>query len=470
MVKKLLLLLGFLGVTFGYKAGASLSIANSTLAQNSPYLGIFAVSYLQGLEFGSFGINTSLGGFSADVNLSNVTLTDPAFNFFQSSLSLKEPNLLFLDIKDFKANITCYLEGEIAEPIGNISGNAALEISQTSMSLGIIVHQGKDQAIALDFADLSFTLGEAKLEFPANPFFAAIVSSQIPALLNQTTLEQLLRSFLPTINELLYGINYLPLNLLGGEFLFDLRLASNGSIEDSFFNLGLKADILNGKTQQPFTPYEPSELPKLTSMSQPLQLIVSDYVVNSLLDGVKLPISSLPDSLPLELTTNGLAFLIPQLQVKYGTNKPVRLVISANTEENPPKVHNDETLHLKGTIQVEFQVKFEEDWRHAFDLELDINGSIGLALGTQNGNLTISLDIDELTVLEAYGTHSDIGKINLVEMKSFLQQVINMVLPELNNSKINTEMPQIPLISIQNISSYIGEGFFALGITPEVSP
>lgn len=242
-------------------------------------------------------------------------------------------------------------------------------------------------------------------------------------------------------------------------------------IDNGYFVGNLNGEITNVAEQKAY-PNNAAAMPDYDpEITQPIHLFASQYVLQAaakcVWTGVQIPLTSLPDSLGIKLTTNGLAFLIPQLQKAYGRDRNVTLVLKGDNSTDPI-IKVDNTVGLDAVLKIAFYVDYEDENRHAVDLSLRLVGDVQGSLS----NSVIALKINSLDIMSLEQTYLDPDpKTNMqpVEVNlllPFLTVIVRtyLVVINLTYSSIPITLPKIPLFKITESEARVKNGYLEAGI------
>jgi hypothetical protein len=163
-------------------------------------------------------------------------------------------------------------------------------------------------------------------------------------------------------NDLNVLLDLLPydLPLEGLNTIIDLHLPTSTVVNNNYLLIPFSGQVNNKTTGKTFIPYNPGYLPYYGKDGLEFQFFVSDYTLNSLVvaywSQFNAVVNSLPASFPLLLTTDGLAFLIPNLKATYGKGKPVGLQFTSAPNFGYPQVWTNTSLNFNGTLMTQFSV------------------------------------------------------------------------------------------------------------------
>lgn len=464
MVTRLLLVLALQGLVFANQGGLSLSIDEGFINTVGQYLAILGVGALQDLNAGNFSASIDLGGMSGDANITDLTISNTSLDFMGSSLTVEAPNLLRANLSRMSTHLDFGLSMNVG--IGPMAGQATLDIDELNLSVGILVYKDSNESLSVDVQGVDFSFKDMTFNSTINLFITNLIQNFIDNYLTPTELESLIRMALPAVNNLLESIPYdQTLSLLGTDFGFNLHPSSNATVSGSFYSIGINGAVTNATDQEPFTPYEPSELPKSVGIDYPIQAFLSEYAIKSLLLGVPyLEITSLPKSFPIKLTTDGIKFLIPELQEKYGSGKKVKFVVTPDHSKLSMQIKNNMTL----TAPMELGIWVQDgDWIEALDLELTLDADLWVKLLDSK----IRLFFNKFSMFDLSYKNSKLDNFDWEELKELLIGMCRILISQVNSpsSSFSFELPKIPYVKIKGEEGYLQDNYMVLGINAEVS-
>jgi len=231
----------------------------------------------------------------------------------------------------------------------------------------------------------------------------------------------------------------------------DLHLPTNTVVTSNYLLIPFSGQVNNSTTGQTFIPYNPGYLPLYGKDGLEFQFFVSDYTLSSLVvaywNQFNAVVSSLPASFPLQLTTDGLAFLIPNLKTTYGKGKPVSLQFTSDPNFGFPQVWTNNSLNFNATLMTQFNVEATPGkWQVALDLltSVYINANLGVS-GTN-----VTLMINAINVWQVKVINSNCGTVNTIVLNMLLQNLLSILQPIINVelATFPIAIPKIPYVEI----------------------
>lgn len=426
----------------------------------------FAAVYLvqNPLELTDSFIEFEVGGLAVEINLTETQLLNFTMDFANSGIGFSQPKYIELAIRDLKA----FVGAEYNITIGGALevGHGIFDIDNTQLNASFYLYTATDNALQLGVQSISLKIGNIGIQMPVGSIMDSILEQYadyyIPTI--ERLLYELVANYTPTVNELLTNISYV-LTVDALNFDIDLHPAENLTVSNGFLEGGVVGEITNVQQQHTYPVPPKLNLPRIdSSSSQPAQMIVGDYVLESALwclwDVLRLPISSLPA--PLSLTTGGLSFLIPQLQEIFGRDKNVTIVVSGSSS-SVPKLWIDNAIYFNGTVTLDLLVDVDGSWQKAVSLDLAL--STGTDLKVKDA--TVTLDVFKLDLVNLRVYDSQIGELNTSSLERLLGLILNVLRKLLPSLPIDFEFPKIPYIKITSDVASVIRNYLEVGITLE---
>ncbi|CAG9317568.1 unnamed protein product [Blepharisma stoltei] len=450
----------------------SLSINQAPLHEIVQILLAFGEGYSINYTLGNFTFNFN-AGFKGELELMNVQLQGVTANLTTSGLTFKEPDEIQLAINDGKIVVTF---NYLLKYGLTYKGTGTLTILGLDFDyfITVIQTQPKDKAqilirhlaavitnIELTTTGLSSTIKKLLLE---------AMISEIPTL--EKTIEGYVANKTDDINMLLYILPY-ELELESLRSIIDLHLTQNTSVSNGYLSIPFLGEVYNSTTKSSFIPFKAIDLPAYGADGLDFQIFLSDYFLNSLVVAywglLNIDLKQLPPTIPLKLTTDGLAFLIPNLKQTYGKGKNVALTFNSDPAYQYPTVWTNNSLNFNATLQTKFAVQTSSTaWTNALDLLTSIYINANLHL---NGTV-LNFDINTLDLWQVSVINSNVGTVNTAVLSMLLENLFDILVPIINNDlgKVNISLPKIKYIEFTDDILVLNNGYseIAANIAPSI--
>ncbi|CAG9329063.1 unnamed protein product [Blepharisma stoltei] len=390
---------------------------------------------------------------------SNIILTDISLNY-SSPITIKESDVIELSINDvnafFDSNLT--LQGG-ETPLEN---PCKLEINETDITIYIFIFMGNDGEAVVGVKNSLANIGNISLMNTLNETINEAIwkGLQKEIAIFEKEIIGLFEKYVIEWNHYLSQRPYkTPLKDLG--IVVDTHLAHNATTTNNYLSLPLIGTVLNAKTGLPILNYTSSTLPSSSQRQFPIQLFLSDYFVNSALIqwwiNLSVDLLTLPPNFPFKLTTNGLAFFVPQLQLTYGKNKPVYIQFTADPENPIPSFTTNNAVYFQGYIQMIFWVQIQKSWVRAFNMQVLTNAVFPLSIV----NTTATYKINSLQASKISVTDSNVGTINTLLTANVLNNVFQILIPFINlqYDQMNVKIPDLEHYKIQGDIVNVYKGY-----------
>lgn len=421
----------------------------------------FGEGYSIGYGLGNYSIPLSSGILKGTLNLTDVTLQGVTADLGSSGISFVAPNDIELVLNDVKAVIN--FNFVLKESFITYRGTGVLTISKTLFAFYtsiLATSKGKPEFFE-NF--LNTTIGSltltSTLPNTINSALESSLISEIPTIENEV--KWTIGNKTIEINELLSFVNYqYPIQALNS--VIDFHLSQNTLVSNGYLCFAITGELLNATNSQPFIPFTPGQLPNTASDNLDFQGFLADNLVNSLVvaywDQFNAKVTSLPASFPLKLTTDGLAFLIPNLKTTYGKGKNVALTFSSSPAYRFPQIWTNNSLNINVTLNTHFSVEVVPgQWQSALDLltSIYVNADAGLV------NTDVSLVINTINVWQVQVINSNVGTVNTYVLNLLLGNLMQLLTPIINVElgNFNITLPKIPYVDITADLVQINTGY-----------
>jgi len=412
---------------------------------------ILMIAYAFGLttahfDLGNYDINMPSPLGQLDAALTNINITEISVDYANSVFSFQSPNLLTYNIYDL------YVFGTLGYSL-NVGGfpltpgNANLTVSGTNVTVSLILSalNGSPQvaitnvALAVGAVDFETTL---PAEF--NQIINGVIAGQVA---NLTKLvPSLVASYEPAINQVLAGLD-LKIAIPNTDVAIDLGLASDPQIvDDSILVIGLDGTVYQNGTPVPAG--TPVSIPSQGTLSEGVQIGLTDVVVNSLLTPLwplfSYSVATLPAFMDSEMTTDAAASILPELQEAFGKGLPVKLNIRSG---GPISYNTNGDLNVNAHVLIDVSVQtglFHWTLGATFAAKLDLV----VAADIQNNVASASIKTCKLASISV--VHSFIGNIAVKALEPALLLAIKLIVP-----KINAQLKSIDIPLPMGIGSFI---------------
>jgi hypothetical protein len=401
---------------------------------------------------------------------SNCTLSNLVINnsFPLADYNVSLSNVIDLSFVDFQSFITFNYSYNDTEVYDHGYGN----ISVTNSSLNILAfvnasdgylqinQQNYDNADLGNFSIQAFSIDQnQEVNATILQNLANSVNSLIPTI--DLVIDGELYSKINNLNTILTGLpRYLPLPPLGT--MVDMHVTNDPDSENGYLALSYNGEALSYPFRSSILPFNPPALPEMESgmsLQAQLSIYLIDALAKSAFYGLNYNLSSLPSTIPIKLTTDGLAFLLPNLKKIYGPGKPIILNLSPGpyTQEECLNITIAGTsLNISANFRIGIYVVDGNVTYYPLYIDHFIQTYLDLSIADFSGKFFIYNF--NLTCLE----FSNPELVNIPLFNKILGSLIITVLPIVNAILSNITFPNPSAGFITDVSVAIGTNSFIL--------
>ena len=429
-----------------------------------PILIPFACGYLTNYKLGDFDVTLPTSFGTIDIQLEDAVLQTILMKFAASQLRFVDPKYVELDLRDIHVILAFKYNFEL-DTVTHV-GNGTLDVNHSNFTASIYFDTNSNGALQIRNETLSLTVGTVGITSDLGGVVSRIIDEAVKAEL--PTIEGIATNFLlqyiDKINVMLSNVNY---HYAVPELNVEADLhAEVFKVVNSHLIGGVKGTIKNTHSGTVF-PGNNVVLPDMDStLTEQVQLFANSYVLNSILlaaaDSVSYTISSLPPSIPLHLTTTGMAFLLPQLRHKFGDNLPVSITLMGNsTKTNSISVQNN--LDLVTTVDLDFKVHKDNRWQQGVTLEVGLHLDLTAALS----GTTVTGEVKTLQITDFSIVDSQVGEVSPVGLKSLFTAIVSGLQTTLNSALQGLEItfPKLPYLAISQADAKLKNGYLEAGVS-----
>lgn len=237
------------------------------------------------------------------IQMTNITISNTAFDGFGSKISLEEPSNLNLDLKGFNSTVNFLFEVKLW--LGSLSGNLTLDISDASLAVGTSMWND-DGALQLNITNCHFDIGTVKPDVDASWTYEWILKLLLPSAISEVVklVNSDIYKIVPALNKKLAGLDYKV--AIMEDIMADLHVTHGPAIsKDGYIYAGLNSTVYN--SSEPYNPgYTPETLG--TTFGSSVALHISDYVPSVMIAMFK---DFTYDYFNANLTTSEAAIVLP---------------------------------------------------------------------------------------------------------------------------------------------------------------
>lgn len=284
-----------------------------------------------------------------------------------------------------------------------------------------------------------------------------------------------------TINQTISNaISNLPANaIIDGKFLsFDYEILSAPKIQkDKFLTLNLEALLFNSEIPQTLSPpFNFTEIPDFNDTGKDLELMLSEYTINSALytmwlSGLlqlKLDTSLIPAEFPVKLNTTALDIVFNGVSAKYGVDRPIELNCAAL--DNPIFKLAKENFDFSSNFECKiFVLTNNTELEQAYWFNSRLGASVRFAL-EENGHANVNINyaiVDNSQMLQ-----TTVQETNMENIENLINFVSSVGLPYVNKNYLNNLKINIPVLNgvdFNNSSVVVKDKYVDFHITPDVN-
>lgn len=397
--------------------------------------------------------NQSVNASGLILNLTNLLMNN-TLAVTEESFLILEPCTIQINFTDLNSIITFnYSENGKLPGKGNITFPESFILLQFVVSVlggGIQLDLTQESNIVLGKAIVTTGLGKI-----INAELAKEINTAV--FLIENTIMALIEPFLAdTLNPVLYSVAKLipvpPVSMM-----YNISITDESLIEGTYATLPIRGEFLIYPFRTRFFPFVTTPLPSISNSKYPLQLLVSDYNLAAPLTAIwsqfQKNVTALPSFLPLALTTDGLAFILPGLKKQFGSNKPVMIGITPCTYWGVPinvTIPNG-VLDLELGVRLDFYVNVSKTQvAYALTLFWQLNLQATLSELDFVGKFNI-LGFNLLN--NTLGPYN-VAPVNMPILNKTLGLLVKTLLPVINALGYGFEIPvpSIPFVKIYESS------------------
>ncbi|OMJ81250.1 hypothetical protein SteCoe_18305 [Stentor coeruleus] len=416
--------------------------------------------YLIPDQFIQIDMERSLSMMLRDIHIEKLTIEG-------YEATMISPDSIDLDIKTLNLKLSFKYEYAINH-LGD-QGSARLEILNSTLSTTAV--SSDPSTIKFSPVNTKVKIGELFIEVlrPKSVnqnWFFSMFKSDIKDLVSNM-LKNSLNMAIESIN---LKDTYIPISNSGICFNYSL------SHPLKVTNTMLEADFLGIFVQDSNPNYNPP-IPKpknfMTTNDQGIQILASDYIINSLsYSAYKLELlnftitsSQLPIDFPFDLTTTIFGMIIPELITEYGLGKP--LAFSCIFAQPPELIFADNpewSVTVQASGFMECQVLVESDIALLLGISLISDSTLYL----ENWKLKGTINDIEIKNIECIaGTI----KAETRALKEFINTFMKFYIDTLNKSFLDEgiEIPSYGRFNLTDSKMKSGSGYVYLLINPSIS-
>ena len=376
----------------------------------------------------------------------------------QESISIIAPGTIQLNFTDLNSIVTF----NIAEGRIHSKGNVTFPNSFILLQFEFYTQDGALQADLSQDSNIVLQNCIVTLGSPFNAFAKTIAKeiNQQEPIIEGTILGVIAGIFMNTLNPVLYSVaKLLPIPPL--KVQLNISMTNEPILEGNYLTLPIRSEYLTYPFRTKFYPFPENQLPSISNSNLPFLMLLSDYALEVPLtliwSNLNINITTLPSFLPLQLTTDGLAFLLPGLKKQFGSGKPVTIGVSPCKFWGTPinfTIPNG-VVDLDLGIRLDFYVNVSStQTAYGFTLFQQLTTQLFLS----ESNFTAHLSILKLALLNNTLGPGNVAPVNMAVLDKTLQLLVKTILPVVNAlvNTIEIPAPNLPLVSINATNIQLG--------------
>lgn len=397
--------------------------------------------------------NHNISSNGITLNVTNMLMNN-TLAVKEESFSILEPCTIQINFTDLNSIITFnYTEN------GKFPGKGNITFPDSFILLQFVISQ-LDGALQIDLTEESnIILGSAVVKTSLGKIIDGQLAKEVntAAFLIENTIMALIEPFFAnTVNPVLYSIAKLipipPVHLM-----YNISITDESLIEGTYVTLPVRGEFLLYPFRTRFFPFSTTPLPSIASSKYPLQFLMSDYNLAAPLTAIwsqlNVNVTKLPKILPLQLTTDGLAFILPELKKAFGSGKPVTIGIKPCAFWGVPlnlTIPNG-VLELDLGVELDFYVNTSSTQvAYAFTLYMQLLLRVTFSEVNYIGNINIL----SFTSLNNTQKANSPVQVNMPIFNKTLQLLVKTIVPIINalGTEFEIPAPNIPFVTINENS------------------
>jgi hypothetical protein len=425
----------------GVQASLSANVINDLLQEKLPEL----LSNITDLNLGGFTEYFEIALIKGHIEVENLTVKHVGYDPQSTKVTFAAPNLFSFEISDVSIDLTSKTKiryGLISETYNRLE----IKTKKASASLSAGLVATSNGSLQVDLQSFELKLGD--LDVQTHTFFGLFVKLGAklfkPFIAKQ--IKKAVEDEVPTLNKALASLSY-TVRIPNSSTVIDLHLAAQPAVVNNLYYLIQLQGNSALTTTDPLNP------------TYDVQAQLSDSFVSSVLEFVwPLVNITISEFAGQTLTTDTVGLFLPGLVKTFGSDQPLGFHLSIDANYTP-SVRFTPTIDILIEPDVEFLVKVNSTWEHAFTLHLQTNATANFEVV----NSTLSAKVQSMKFTSVSYSDSVIGNINLTNLKFLLTQAVNIIVPLVNSKLANVTLPLDDIPIFQVTSDEAGSVVGAIG-------
>lgn len=419
------------------------------------------------------------------VNLTNILFQNLKLDPKNVEIVLEEPNILKISASQISGVGSFHLEysmmfsynDTVSLTISNLTINAVNTLGSFNSSHipGKKLPSAKITDIAIDI-DFDFEIKGSPVAW-----FVTLLKKLIKSSM-KTKIQELLQTKATNLSEKLItdyvdGLPfYFPILPKKTSLGFDYSLIDDPIIKDQYLIINSRGAIVDLKHQDAESAYEfPDNLPDIDLSGKTVQLILTDYSINTalyslfisgLLNMTVTP-SQIPSSIPMVLNTTVLDFPFQGISKHYGKDKLVR--INCKADKAPISSIKMEIANASATGICQIDVETAPDvYEQALIFNTTLNAS-GLVNVEQQGKISGQLSSIQMSETKVLFHSFD---LDIHNFEVLFNSLSNIAVPNVNDQFLINKtltLPTIDGISFSDSILKVHDDAVKIDINPDLS-
>lgn len=379
----------------------------------------------------------------------------------QESFLILEPCMIQINFTDLNSIIT-FNYSEV--PVNLYSGKGTITFPDSFILLQL-VFSVIDGAIQVDLTqDSNIVFGSAIIKSNLPKSINTALQNelnQVVFLIENTIMAEIEPYFATELNPVLYSIaKLIPIPPL--KIMYNISLTDESLIEGTYLTLPLRGEFITYPYRTRFFPFLTTPLPSISESTFPFQILLSDYnfglPLTMIWSQLDLNVTKLPKAIPLQLTTDGLAFILPGLKKQFGSDKPVIINVKPCFFWGVPL--NFSIPNAVAELDLGIELNFYVVSNSQVDYALTLFQQIQLKFVFSELNFTANFEITSLNLLNNTLGPNNVAPVNILVLDKTLQLLTKTIVPLINSMGSNfvIKPPILPINFYETSITLIDHG------------
>ena len=407
---------------------------------------------------------------SIDAQVSNIQLSNLRADPTNTQVIFSPPDLVGAEVAGLELSVT--FDWSFTSDLGDGQGSGYVSINSSALAANVTVGARAGHCILL-ITGASMVIGELEVTFQGDPladvadWILDLFRGHVKELIEQAIESAVLIEGQQALDGQLSQFSiYVPIGNTGISINYDL--VEEPVVQPTFISvasLAMFVDSNNPNSTPPVAP--PAQLPVFDVAGQQIQIIISDFTLNTGLYAAamagRLQYTITPDlvpaSFPLKLDTTYLNALFPGIEAKYGANQPCSIECSAS----PPPSVSTTPGDLSGVATGSCLLFTQNTQVLGLAITLDFSAAVSLANWEVHAQI-LSVEVSSVEAFNSTLTEA----VNTDGLAYTLNVALRLVAPVLDSTYLATgiTLPHIENLNLNEGEVTLGAGFVQIQATP----